>query len=267
MWIMLPDYGFAKGNVLLFAKRDSVVINGDIGWVKRGDGEAKVYGNALMRNITDGDTLYMKADTMYSIDQKEKGVRMMLAYPETRVYKSEFQGICDSLVYNRTDSTIYMFDDPVLWSEGSQMTADSINILMSNNKIHKMYMRINSFLISSDSLENYNQLKGKNMTAYFNDNQINKVDVRGNGQNIYFVLEGDSILVGMNRVECSDMDIRFAEKNKLERISYLNKADAVFVPPHEIEEPQTKFKNFRWRIDEKPTKKEMIIPTILVREE
>ena len=50
-----------------------MIINGDIGWVKRGDGEAKVYGNALMRNITDGDTLYMKADTMYSIDQKEKG--------------------------------------------------------------------------------------------------------------------------------------------------------------------------------------------------
>ncbi|MDX2306118.1 MAG: OstA-like protein [Microscillaceae bacterium] len=261
------NYGYARGNVLLFAKLDSVIINGDFGWVKRGDGEAKVYGNALMRNITQGDTLYLKADTMYSIDQKEKGQRLMLTYPKTRIYKTEFQGICDSLVYNRTDSTIYLFRDPVLWNEGSQITADSISLQMSNNKLYRMNTRVNSYLISLDSLSNYNQLKGKNMIAYFQDNQIRRVDVRGNGQNIYFALEGDSILVGMNRVECSDMNILFAEKNKLNKISYLNKADAVFVPPHEIEEPQTKFKNFSWRIDEKPTKSEMITQPILVRKD
>ncbi|NJO00755.1 MAG: hypothetical protein HC880_02855 [Bacteroidia bacterium] len=119
-------------------------------------------------------------------------------------------------------------------------------------------MRLNSFVITKDTLQQYNQLKGKYMQAYFQDNQIRKLDVRGNAQNIYYVLEADSVLMGLNRAECSDMDIYFKEQNNLNRVVYLNKVDAVFVPPHEIVEPQTRLKNFKWRSDERPQKEDML---------
>jgi hypothetical protein len=121
-----------------------------------------------------------------------------------------------------------------------------------------MTMRMNSFVISEDTLKNYNQLKGKNMDASFRENQIRKMEIRGNGQMIYFAVEKDTILVGMNRADCSDIDITFKEKNQLYRIKQITKVDAQFVPPHEIEEPLTKLKDFRWRIVEKPTRKEMV---------
>ena len=81
-------------------------------------------------------------------------------------------------------------------------------------------------------------------------------------------LEEDSILVGMNRVECSDMDILFAgqETNYIELVISIKQTQYLCLLMR-LEGPQTKFKNFRWRIDEKPTKEEMIIPTILVRRE
>lgn len=251
--------GYAEGDVLLIAKEDSVWINGDIGKINRQKGNNVVYGNAVMRNVSEKDTLYLSADTLRSINNKETEEKYMLAYPKPRIYRTEFQGKCDSLVYNRGDSTIYFYGDPVLWNNKSQITADSIWLNLINNKPHRMYMRVNSYMISKDTLENFNQLKGVHMTAFFKKNQISKLEVRGNGQNIYFALEGDTLMKGMNRAECSDIDVRFGDENKLSRISYISDVDAVFVPPHELQDPQKRFKNFKWRIEEKPTKKEMLL--------
>ena len=124
---------------------------------------------------------------------------------------------------------------------------------MKQQKIHKMFLRKNAFLISSDSLKNYNQVKGRNMVAYFNDStRIEKIDVKGNGESIYFALEGDTSLVGMNKVQCSDMTVRFRGK-KVKTITFLKKPDALFIPPTEIQEPERRLKGFRWRISEQPS--------------
>ncbi len=258
--------GNAAGNVWMFAKKDSILIEGDVGIVRNEEGFSKVYGNALMRSINKGDTLYLKADTLLSVDKKDNLNKYLLAYPKAQIYNKDFQGKCDSLVYNRIDSTIYFYTDPVLWSEESQLTADSIQILMVNNQVHQMQMKWNAYMISEDTLKNYNQLKGKNMRAYFKENQIRRLEVRGNGQNIYFALEKDTVLVGMNRVECTDMNIYFQAKNKIEKIAYINKPDAMFIPPHELLRPQTKFKNFRWRSEEKPKLNEMLRPAYITLE-
>lgn len=250
--------GFAKGNVRLFSKGDSVMIDGDIGWYKGELGESKVYGNALMRNISEGDTLYLKADTLYSINREEEEKQLMFAYPNPRLFRTEVQGRCDSMVYNRGDSIIHLFGDPVLWNETSQLTSDSMRIELVNNAIHRMHMRMNCYVISEDSLNQFNQIKGKNMQVYFRENYMNRVDIRGNAQNLYFVIEGDSLLVGMNRVDCSDMDIFFREKNQIHRVKYINKADGSLTPPHEIVEPQKRLKNFRLRMEERPTRDEMV---------
>ncbi len=250
--------GDVFGNVWIFSKKDSIIIEGDAAFYRGNEGLSKVYGNALLRSINGPDTLYLKADTLLSIDRQDSSQRYLLAYPYAKIFNKDFQGKCDSLVYNRTDSTIYFYQDPVLWSKGSQLTADSIQITIIDNKVKQMRMRWDAYMISEDTIKNYNQLKGKNMVAYFQNNQIRHLEVKGNGQNIYFALERDTILVGMNRVECTDMNIYFGQKNKVEKIAYITRPDAVFVPPHEIIQPQTRFKNFVWRIDEKPILKEML---------
>lgn len=250
--------GYAQGNVEMRSKKDSIIVFGDFGWFRGKEGESKIYGDCLMLNISNNDTLFVKADTMYSISTQDKTKRLLLAYPNTKIYRKDLQGKCDSLAYNRNDSTIRFFEDPVLWNEGSQMLADSIWIQMANNKIDRMHLRNKAFLIQQDSLKRFNQLKGKNMEAFFRRNQIQKMEIRGNSQNIYFVVEKDTLLTGMNRVDCSDMNVRFLENNKLSRITYINQAEASFIPPHELVEPQTKLKDFKWRIAEKPKRKDMV---------
>ena len=217
----------------------------------------KVWGNGLMKSIVDKDTFFLKADTLISINDSVRKNRKLTAIKHVKIFKSDLQGKCDSLVYNLIDSTINFFRDPVLWADKSQMNGDSIKIQMAKNKIDKLYLRVNSFIISRDSIDNYNQIKGKKITAYFKENKIQKVDVNGNGESIYFATENDTTLVGMNKVICSNMFMHFKE-NKLQTISFITKPDALFVPPHEILEPDTRLKGFRWRTGEKPIRKEMV---------
>jgi lipopolysaccharide export system protein LptA len=250
-------FSIITNNVSVISSKDSITIQGDIVHYQGGKGISKIFGNAIMKDYAEKDTLYLTADTLLSIDNNIPSEKRLFAYNNARIFRYDLQGKCDSLVYNFSDSTIYFNRDPVLWSQGSQMLADSINIQLANKKIDKLNMHTNAFIITLDTLKNFNQVKGKNMTAFFKDNSINKVDVSGNGESIYFALEKDSILTGMNKVICSDIYIRFAN-NKVSSITFMKDPDALFIPPHEIQEPERRLKGFRWRVSEKPTLEEVL---------
>ena len=249
----------AKGNVVMVSKEESVIVEGDIGDFDKISGIAKVYGRPLMKKIMREDTLFLTADTLVSIDSEIEREKRLLAYHNVKIYKTDLRGKSDSLAYIPSDSIIYFYDDPVLWNAGNQITADSINITLSNNQIDKLNMKVKSFVISEDTLRQFNQIKGRNMTAFFEENKIDKVNVDGNGESLYYALdETDTYLVGMNKILCSNMVIRFIE-NQVDNMSFYVKPDAKFIPPHELEAPEKTLKGFHWRIEEKPDKKDVLI--------
>lgn len=120
-----------------------------------------------------------------------------------------------------------------------------------------MYMYSNAFIASEDTLRNYNQVKGRDMTAYFQNGDIKRVNVNGNGESLYFALEGDTTVTGMNKAICSDMVLKFGE-NKLKTISFLVQPDASFIPPHELEEGQKQLEGFAWLAELRPTKEQVL---------
>jgi lipopolysaccharide export system protein LptA len=245
-------YYSASGNVLVYAKKDDVIITGEEARFWENEGLAKVYGKAILKKPMTGDTLYLAADTLVSIDDEEESRKRLLAYRHVRVINADMQGKADSMAYFLADSVIRFYRDPVLWNEGTQITADSISMLIANNQIDRMLANVNAFIISRDSTANFNQVKGRSMVAYFADDRIDKVDVTGNGESIYFALdEEDYHLIGMNRILCSNIRIVFLE-NELDNITFLTQPDALFIPPHELKEEDRKLDGFAWRDEERP---------------
>ncbi|HTF80870.1 MAG TPA: OstA-like protein [Cytophagales bacterium] len=246
-------YGYAVGNVKIISLKDSIEVIGEEAEYK-GRSYLRVNDNAILKILVSGDTMLIRADTLLSIDDSIKKIRILRAYNRTKVLKSDFSAICDSLVYDRTDSLIYFYRDPVLWSNRSQLSGDSIHVTMRKNKIDKLFMRQNSFIISEDSARNLNQVKGRNMVAQFVESKIQRVDIDGNGESIYYAMDKDSIFVGINKISCSKMSVRFGDKNQPKTFTFIKKPDAQFIPPHKLEEPDKTLKGFRWRIGEMPTK-------------
>ncbi|RYU76717.1 hypothetical protein EWM57_18420 [Hymenobacter persicinus] len=251
------QYGVATGHVSMTSKKDNVVLRGDVGKYWRALGRTKVYGSSpVMRNISDGDTLYLAADTLISVENRgpKTTAGILYAFPKVKIFRKDLQGRCDSLTYDRQDSIIYLNKKPVLWADKNQLTADSMELRQRKGKIDQMRLYANSFIAGEDTLLNYNQVKGRNMVAYFVDNKIKKVNVLGNAESLYFALDGDTALTGMNRAVSANMTLRFAA-NKLQTISYLTNADASFIPPHELKADDRRLKDFSWRPKERPTRR------------
>ncbi len=259
--------GLAKGNVEFYNKKDNLIILGDLG---KHDGKirrSEVYGNAVMIKPIEErkggqkiwkDTLFLSADTLIAINDTTKSNRRLLAYNHVKMYRDEFQGKCDSLVYNLADSIIYFYYNPILWSNTSQMTADSINIQMKNNQIEQMNLNIKAFIISKDTIKNMNQVKGRKIEAKFNKSQLQKINVNGNAESLYYVLERDTITMGLNFIKCSEMFMSFNDSSKLEEILFTKQPEGKFIPPHEIKDADNRLADFVWRINEKPQKGEVL---------
>jgi len=218
-----------------------------------------VYDRAYMAQVSDeGDTLFMRADTLVAIDNKDPKKKRLLAYHNVKIYRKDLQGIADSLEYRSADSTLFMYKNPALWTQGNQMTADSIHMLISHNTINRIFMISNSFVIAKDTLVNFNQIKGRKMTAYFADKKINRVVVEGNGESIYHALdEKDNSFMGMNKIICSNITIRFKD-GKVRNLSFYKRPEARFIPPHEIVEDDKTLKGFLWMEKERPVREDVI---------
>ncbi|MDQ3393204.1 MAG: Organic solvent tolerance protein OstA [Bacteroidota bacterium] len=254
----LNQFYSASQNVRMVSLKDEVVIMGNEGRYSKKNGITEVYGNAIMKKAVNLDTMYLSSDSLVSIEKPGTNNKKILAYHDVKIFKSDLQGKSDSLVYDFSDSTIYLYNSPVLWSDGNQISADSINIQMANNKIDRMNMSSNSFVISEDTAKNYNQIKGRDMVAFFNESKIDRVNVYGNGESIYFVLE-QALTVGMNKALCSNMLIKFKEA-QAHKITFYANPDASFVPPHEMKEPDKKLQGFVWHSEKRPDFKEVLKP-------
>lgn len=249
----------ANGQVYMKSDSDNVVITGEKAVYNKDSGLTKVFENAVMRKPTEeGDTLYIAADTLMSLDTGEEKDKRLLAYRNVRIFKEDIQGKADSLAYINNDSIIYFYRDPVLWASGSQISADTLGLKLVNNQLEQLQMFTHGFIISQDTIKNFNQIKGRHITTYFSNNDIVRIEVKGNAESLYHVLKDDqSGIQGVNKITSSNIRILFSE-NEVNKIKTYVDVDSYFIPPHELKPDQKQLQDFKWRENERP-----LLPDVL----
>ena len=112
--------------------------------------------------------------------------RLLQGYRNVRIYRSDFQSVCDSMTAVSTDSTIHLYVDPVLWNEQNQITSEVMDIFTRNRQLARAdFVGAPMMANRLDSIH-YNQIAGKEMTAYFRDNAIWLNKVNGNARTLYY---------------------------------------------------------------------------------
>jgi lipopolysaccharide export system protein LptA len=245
--------GKAFDNVELFDSTQNIILKGRYAIYREEPEYALLTDSAQFMQISDNDTLYVHADTLESVLDTSGLYKMMKAYYKVKIFRVDIQGKCDSLVYLEKDSVFQLFREPVLWSEENQLTADQIDIHLANKRLHYIDLLSSSFIVSQEDTARYNQIKGKNMKGYFVNNRLVRIDVKGNGQTIYYAKDGPD-LIGINRAESSDIII-YLKDNKVDRINLILSPKATLYPPEGKEDFEKILKGFKWLEKYRPASK------------
>jgi lipopolysaccharide export system protein LptA len=219
-----------------------------------GFGDSEAEGRPLFKTLIEGDTLYMSADTLSSFETDTLGeFRLLLAYKDVRIFKSNLQAVCDSLSFSTTDSIFRFYQLsqlPIIWSDTSQFSADTIFMGMKNSQVDRIWLRKNALVINSEDKVYFNQIKGKNNTALFRENELREMLVEGNAQAIYYALDDDRAYIGMNETTCAEMRLYFGN-NKVDNIRFYAQPTGKFTPMAKIREG-TKLEGFFWETKRRP---------------
>jgi lipopolysaccharide export system protein LptA len=242
--------GKALGNVHMEDFENKVIVTGNTSNYNDRLETATVTDSALFMMYSEKDTLFMHADTLRTVPDTIEGEKIILAYHGTRFYRDDIQGICDSLVYFTRDSVVQLYKNPVIWSEIHQLSADQIEMKQNTDAPDELHLNNNGFIISKLDSGRFDQIKGKLMIGYVVNNELNKIDVNGSGQTLYYARQ-DNEIIGLNRVESSRISIQFKE-GKIFRISFFQKPEGVLKPLFALTEEEKTLSGFEWKIHLRP---------------
>ncbi len=245
--------GYAQGNVVWVDTAEQItIVCEEADYQKDTDYILARGGRPLLITIVDEDSLFMTSDTLVSLRANpEDSMRTIRAYNDVRIYKTDLQGICDSLEYSTEDSIFYFYQDPIIWSDTTQFMADTMQIQMSDNKIDKIYLQDNSFIINSPDGFFFNQIKGKKIVAFFEEDELDRMKVEGNAETVYYILDEEDSYVGVNKTLCSEMLLYFGDNN-VKKIHYYNKPTGNYAPLDKINQGDFILEGFQWEIKKQP---------------
>ncbi len=203
------------------------------------------------------DTLFAHSDTIF-VHKDSLHNDVLEMYWKVKIFKADLQGKCDSMAFTAADSIMKMFKEPTIWSAGNQLTGDTITAKFVEGKVKYVDLLQNAFLISADDATQsfYNQMKGRKMRGFIEKDTLRNVEVYGNGESLYFAKDKGKY-VGMNRIRCSDITIRFKEQ-KLNTVVFRNKPVGTMYPMEERDKTSLYLSGFRWDESNRPRKREDI---------
>ena len=203
---------------------------------------------AVAIDFSQGDSLFLHADTLqlYTYHLKTDSMfREMRAFHKVRIYRTDVQGVCDSLVFSSKDTCLTMYHDPILWNNQQQLLGEQIMVYMNDSTIDWAHIHNQALSVEKIDSVNFNQVAGKDMKAYFKDGEMHQVDVLGSVRVVYYWMEKDSTLMGMNVSETSELSI-FLENRKMKKMLMKPKTNGVFYPMDQLPADKMKLDNFAW---------------------
>lgn len=245
--------GYARGNVIWVDTVENLtIICEEVDYKKETDYILAKGNRPMLISLVDNDSLWLTSDTLVSFrENPDDSLRTLLAYNDVRIFKSDLQAVCDSLSYNTADSVFHFYHDPVIWSDTSQFSADTVHIQMADKKIDQIFLVSKAFIINSPDELFFNQIKGKYVTAFFEESNIRRMKVEGNAETVYYLLDEEDAYIGVNKSICSEMMIYFGN-NKVDDIRYYDMPKGDLTPMQKADQNLFKLEGFRWETKRRP---------------
>ena len=246
------NYGEASGNVIITDPSNKVILDGDYGYHDDNAHYSYVTRRARAREFSQKDTIYLHADTLCTLinhivnDSVNDSVRVLRAFNQVRFYRSDVQGICDSLQLSEADTIINMYRHAVVWNLERQIFGDEINIHLNDSAADWATLPTGGFMAEHLGEIYYDQLSGKKMKAWFEDKELRRLDVDGNVQVIMFPQEEDSTYNKMVNAESSYLRLNLKPKQEVDRITMWPEVSGKVSPLYLTKKADMYLPQFKW---------------------
>jgi lipopolysaccharide export system protein LptA len=151
-----------------------------------------------------------------------------------------------------------LFRAPITWFERTQVWGDSIRVRARNRSLDTVYVRGSAFAAQLDTtVDRIRQLKGKDITAFFRRDSLQKIRARPNGQAIYFSAAEDGTLNGATRASSDVVEIRFANGD-VKQITFGRGVQGEAYHKKEYIPDPFRLEGFQWTPERRPTRARLL---------
>ena len=256
----LRAIGEAFDNVVMTDSINQNMLRGNYCFYNELTDSAFATKRAVAVDYSQGDSLFVHGDTLMLVtynNYTDSVIREMRAYHKVRMYRTDVQGVCDSLVYNSKDSCLTMYTDPILWNYGQQLLGEEVRIYMNDSTIDWAHIINQALAIEMKDSLHYNQISGKEMKAFFEEGEMRKVEVIANLLLAFYPEEQDSTMIGLNYGEGSLLHM-FLREGKMKKAVMIGKSNGTLYPMDQIPPGKMKLPSFQWFDYIRPRDKEDI---------
>ena len=234
---------------------DTAFMNIDIPERPRRDKSSKKEERAGSRDSIQSDSTLRDTLPIEVPFPEDSTYKMIKAYRNVKMFRSESQMACDSLTILNTDSIIRMYKSPVMWNDNNQILSDSAMIHTERQRIKSAHFYGNPIMGIEIDTAYYNQVKGKEMISFFENGKVYRNDVNGNAQTIYYLQEEEGAdVTALMYIESSAITF-YLDDGSIDKISYKQNPEYVLYPMEMVPESQErKLQGFDWQEDRRPTR-------------
>lgn len=233
---------------------------------QRVEGDMQQLDSLLGRTLDSLDSVRLErlaAAAAHDTIPKDSIYRLVKGFRNVRIFRTDFQAVCDSLTALSSDSTLHLYIEPVLWNQNNQITSEVMDVYTANQQLLRAEFVGSPMMASQFDTIYYDQIAGKEMTAHFHENEIYRVDVNGNVQTIFCQKDGwPEEVVGIAVIESGDASFYITQR-QIEKIVYrVNPVCPLYPVDNLPADVSLYLKGFKWVGERRPARNDVFDRTI-----
>lgn len=232
---------------------DSILANDSIATF----GETQLTDTDSIENISEDEQeiFQKKTDEGMAMQNEKPEIELIIkeirdyhvakAYPRARFFNQDIQGVADTLEFYENDSLMYMKRKPVVWNGDRQVNGEEIILHFNDSTVDHALLPKTGLMAEHVDEDFYNQLSGKKMEAWFEDDYLKHLYVDGNVQVIMLPMENDSTYNKLVDAESSYMTVDVTNR-QIEKIKMWPEVTGNTTPLFLVKKAQKYLPNFQW---------------------
>ena len=264
-------YASATKQISIFDRNEKLQILGEFAEIFEEKDSAIVTLNPMAINTTEIDSLFISADTLYSIGNRKN--RIIKGLNNVKFFKKNMSGKSDYIFIDENKGLTRLMRkelgsralqimsqeqinqiNPVIWDGNNQISGDEI-ILKENvkeNKLDSLIVTNNGFIVEKDTIDinNYNQIKGIKIFGKFIKGKIRNLKVDQNAEIIYHMYNDEKKLIGVDKAVSSSILMKIAQDG-IDEIIFNTSPEGMLYPENFLEENEKFLEGFVNREHEK----------------